>query len=158
MPRGLPDYSMTIGQIARGETYPQFEPRTNFEKYKIFLGVFPTAAPLAVGATFHYLDIETFLPCPYTHVAGFFSQFIEWFFILDGRVEFTLDLDGIIQFYMVPDPFDNIHEYEQIVWGKSSLIDPTALLPHTWDFYIKNIDSAPITGSVHTALTLWVKE
>ena len=149
---GRPDYSREISKIRRGETYPQFEPRPETEKYKIFMGIFTPAVPLAVGATFHYIDIETNLPTPYISPAGYIGDFREWFFNLDGRVGFLLDLDGLIQFYMTPDTLINIHEYEQIVWGKTSLFDPYALLPHTWDFTITNLDDHVITGSVHTAL------
>jgi len=155
---GRPDYSQAIHKIQRGETYPQFEPRPETEKYKIFLAVFTPAMPLAVGATFHFIDIETNLPTPYDSPAGYTADFREWFFNLDGRVGFLMDLDGIIQFYMAPDTLINIHEYEQIVWGKTSLFDPNAVNPHTWDFTVTNLDDHPITGSVHTALALTVKE
>lgn len=155
---GKPDYSQEITKITRGETYPQFEPRPLTEKYKIFLGIFPPAAPLLIGATFHLIDIETFLPAPYTSPAGYIADFREWFFALDGRVGFLLDIDGIIQFYMTPDSLSNIHEYEQIVWGKTSLLDPNALSPHNFDLSITNLEDFDITGSVHTALGLTVKE
>ncbi|GAI68986.1 unnamed protein product, partial [marine sediment metagenome] len=36
--------------------------------------------------------------------------------------------------------------------------DPTAVRPHTWDFTVKNLDDHEITGSVHTALVIAVKE
>ena len=160
---GKPDYSREVTKITRGETYPQFEPRAETEKYKIFIAVFIPGAPapnvpLAIGATAHYIDIETNLPTPYDSPAGYIADFREWFFNLDGRVSFTLVLDGIPMFYMIPDTLICIHEYEQVVWGKTSLFDPDALLPHTWDFAITNLDDHEITGSVHTALVLEVKE
>lgn len=154
---GSPDYSREISRIKRGETYPQFEPRAT-EKYKIFIAVFTLAVPLMIGQTFHYIDIETNLPSPYTSPAGYIADFREWFFSLNGRARFIMDLDGIMQFPMEPDTLSNVHEYEQIVWGKTSLFDPEALLPHTWDFSIANIDDHPIIGAVHTSLTLAVKE
>jgi len=154
---GRPDYAREIDKIKRGETYPQFEPRPDSEKYKIFVGVFLPTAPLAIGATFHLIDIETNLATPYDSPAGFIADFREWFFALDGKVGFLMDLDGIMQFYMVPDSLATVHEYEQIVWGKSSLFDPNALSAHTWDFSIKNLDDHVITGAVHTALALVVK-
>lgn len=155
---GRPDYSGDIHRIQRGETYPQFEARPETEKYKIFLKVFTPAEPLAIGATIHYVDIETNLPAPYTSPAGYIADFREWFFNLDGIVGFLMDLDGIIQFYMTPDTLINIHEYEQIVWGKTSLLDPDAESSHTWDFTVTNLDDHVITGSVHTALALTLKE
>ncbi len=156
---GKPDFSKEITKIKRGEIYPQFEARPETEKYKIFLGVFTPAAPLAIGATFHYIDIETNLPAdPYTSPVGYIADFREWFFNLDGRVGFLMDIDGIIQFYMTPDTLINIHEYEQIVWGKTSLFDPNAESSHTWTFTITNLDDHAITGSVHTAVALTLKE
>lgn len=155
---GRPDYSGTVHRIERGETYPQFEARPETEKYKIFLGVFTPAAPLAVGATFHLIDIETNLPCPYESPAGYCADFREWFFNVNGRLGFLMDLNGIIKFYMEPDTLINIHEYEQIVWGKSSLLDPPCVNPHTWDFTITNLDDHDICGSIHVALALTLKE
>lgn len=155
---GRPDYSAHVSKIKRGETYPQFEARPETEKYKIFLVVFPPDAPLAVGATVHLIDIETNLPSPYVSPAGYIADFREWFFALDGKAGFLMDMNGIVKFYMVPESLANIHEYEQIVWGKTSLFDPNALRTHTWDFTITNLDDHEITGSVHIALALTLKE
>ena len=155
---GRPDYSADVSRISRGETYPQFEPRAATEKYKIFIGIFTPTAPLAVGASSHLIDIETNLPSPYVSPAGYLTDFREWFFNVDGRLGFLMDLDGIMQFYMTPDTLINIHEYEQVVWGKTSLFDPNALATHTWDFTVTNLDDHAITGSVHIALALALKE
>ena len=154
-----PDYTEHIELITRGETYPQFEPRGLVEKYKIFLAVMipgapPPFAPLVVGETRNYIDIETWLETPYTHKAGLSSDFREWFFNLDGRVSFTLVLDGPPLFYMTPETLATLHEYEQLVWGKTELFDPDLSDPHTWNFSITNLEDRIVTGAVHTALVL----
>jgi hypothetical protein len=158
---GNPDYSQTIDKIKRGETYSQFEPRTNEEKYKIFvLPMLPNVpfgpfTPLQIGETRHYMDVETFLPSPYTAPAGMTSDFREWFFSCDGRVALSVFMDGITSFYMPVERYANVHQYEQIVWGKTSIMDPNALLPHIWDFTITNLEAAQVvTGTVHVSLVL----
>jgi len=158
-----PDYTEHIEVIKRGETYPQFEPRTTTEKYKIFISVFipgapPPFQPLAIGETRPYFDIETWLPSPYTHEAGLASDFREWFFNVNGRVAFTLFLDGQALFYMEPETLATVHEYEQIVWGKTQLFDPDLSRPHTWDFLITNLEDREVRGAVHTALVLHLGE
>ena len=158
---GNPDYSTNIDKIKRGETYPQFEPRTNVEKYKIFvMSMIPgipagPSAPLAIGETRHYIDVETFAPSPYTHPAGIGADFREWFFSVDGRVGFTLYMDNQPTFYMVADRYTNIHQYEQIVWGKTEMSDPNKAQAHTWDFTFTNLEAAQVvTGTVHVSLVL----
>lgn len=163
MGKGRPDYTEHVSVIKRGETYPQFEPRATIEKYKIFLAVMIPGSPppfnaLAVGETRTYIDIETLLPTPYTHPAGLSSDFREWFFNVNGRVAFTLILDGQPLFYMEPETLATVHEYEQLVWGKTQLFDPTLSLPHTWNFTLTNLEARVVTGAVHTALVLHVDE
>ena len=159
---GTADYSTNIDKIKRGETYPQLVPRTNTEKYKIFyLLLMPTGvgnnAPLAIGETRHYVDIETASATPYTHPAGISSDFREWFFSINGRVGLTAYMDGTAIFYMiVQPPCNNHHQYEQIVWGDTAMFDPNLLLPHIWDFTLTNL-TAPavtVTGTVHVSVIL----
>jgi hypothetical protein len=163
---GTPDYSTNIEKIKRGETYPMFAPRANTEKYKVFyILMLPTGigadAPLAGGATRHYRDIETALAAPYTHAAGIKSDFREWFFSVSGRVGLTVFMDGVPIFYMVvQNPCSNHHQYEQIVWGSTEMLDAALLLPHVWDFTLTNL-TAPavdVTGTVHVSLILQTPE
>lgn len=153
---GRPDYSRAIATIKRGELYPQFEPRPDTEKYKIFFLTFTPAAPLAPLATAHFLDIETLLPAPYTSPAGIVGDFREWFFSGSQDVEFVMLMDGVLPLAMVIEAGSMIHQYEQIVWGKTTMLDPTSALPHTWDFTIKNLGPGNLVGSFHTALVLAV--
>jgi len=154
---GSPDYSREIHKIKRGELYYDFAPRPDIEKYKIFYAMFVPGAELGVGETVRYLDVETDLPMPWTHEAGFISDFREWMFNLDGRVGFMCTMDDI-PFYLVPETLAMVHEYEKVVWFKTSLIDPDSLLPHTWDVTITNLDDHPITGTAHIALVVTQSE
>jgi hypothetical protein len=159
---GRPDYSMEIDQIKRGETYPEFFPRENEEKYKIFyLTMIPGYAlgsinyPLQVGETRNYLDIETNLSVPWSHGSGVGSDFREWFFSVSGAVGLTVYLDAIPIFYMyVTNPCSNHHQYEQIVWGKTTMLDPKKTSSHTWNFTLTNLAAAAITGTVHVAVVV----
>ena len=163
---GNPDYSTNVEKIKRGETYPQLVPRTNTEKYKIFyILMLPTGtgsnAPLAGGETRHYRDIETGLASPYTHAAGIASDFREWFFSVSGKVGLTAYMDDSPIFYMVvQNPCSNHHQYEQIVWGNTAMLDPNMLTTHKWDFTLTNL-TAPavdVTGTVHISLILQTPE
>lgn len=157
MSRGHPDWLLGIDYIRRGEIYPEYAPRSPLETYKIFYVIYVDGAELAVGASAHYIDVETNVAMPYTHAAGIISDFREWYWNFDGRVSILIELDGI-PFIQFPDPFASVHEYEQVVWFKSSLIDPLAEDTHTWDITITNLDSHAIKGVGHIALVLTTVE
>ena len=76
---GRPDYSASITNIKRGETYTEFQPRDN-EKVKIFIAAHGPGSELAIGATETLFDFETFIPTPYTSPIGWQADFREWFF------------------------------------------------------------------------------
>ncbi len=116
------------------------------------------AAALGPGDTAHYADIETFLPTPYTSPAGLVGDFREWFFACSQDVEFNMLMDGILPLVMSIEGGNMVHQYEQIVWGKTTLLDPTSSLTHTWDFYVTNRGPLPLVGSAHVTVVLAVPE
>lgn len=154
--RGRPDFSMDIEKIKRGETYTQFEPRSD-EKMKIFLAAYSAGHTLAVGATEALVDFETFLPAtPYTSPVGWLADFREWMFTFNGAVRLDI-VSGdfptlVLECYPMPNYFT--HTYEQIIFFDTRFWDPTAASSHDWTFQITNIDVNPTRGSVQIALIL----
>lgn len=158
---GTPDYSTNIERIKRGETYPQLTPRTDAEKYKVFILTMKTGAaypysPLAVGETRHLIDIETDLATPYTHPAGIKSDLREWLLHnMNAAVGLTTYLDEVPKTYFVSYTTCYLqHQYEQIAYLNTDNWDPQREEPHTWDFTIKNIGALPIIGTIHASLIL----
>lgn len=158
---GRPDYTTEISKIKRGETYPQLTPRTNVEKYKIFILSMQTGtpyphSPLAVGETRHLVDVETGLSTPYTHPAGVRSDLREWLLNnYNGAIGLTVYLDATPWIYFVS--FLSCyfqHQYEQIVYLDTDNWDPNRESPHTWDFALTNLGATPIIGTVHVSLIL----
>ncbi|MBA7573726.1 hypothetical protein ES708_15524 [subsurface metagenome] len=141
---GKPDYSRQIFHITRGETPRLMEPR-NEEKQKVFAIFLSAADPLLVGTPRHMIDMETFLPTPYTVPAGYTFELREWMGSCNGAISIidtaTMDGEPIIDIPIFPAPSSCVHEYEQIIAFGSHFFDPKA--EHVWvfDCVITNLEA-----------------
>ena len=152
---GRPDYSTSVTSIKRGETYTEFQPRSN-EKVKIFLAAHGPGSELAVGATEPLFDFETFIPTPYTTPVGWHADFREWFFNYNGKVRVDTNCGDfpflVLHNYIGSREF--VHSYEQIIFFNTLFWDPLALNPHTFTFTVTNDDTVPVSGCVQVAMVL----
>jgi len=155
--KGRPDYSEKVQEVAdisRGKVYPEFSPDPAKERFKVFVNSFPPGSELAIGATVPLLDIETFLPVPYTSPAGYHVRFAEWMGSFDNTTRLTITLDDYPPFIIFLPVQGDTHEYEKISFFDSRYWNPNADQTHTWNFTITNTSGALAVGSVQTALIL----
>jgi len=150
--RGLEDfYSGVIA--SRGYFYPEqkIDPRT---KWKILMRSFPPTAPLPAGTSVHLIDTETNLETPVTIPAGYWSDFLEWYFNSDTKLYLHCYLDGNYLGAFVIGADYSIHEYERVIWSSTRFTDPEAELDHVWDFVLENPTTSDAIGFVHVALRI----
>ncbi|GAI82455.1 unnamed protein product, partial [marine sediment metagenome] len=125
---------------------------------KIFAIFFSNADPLLVGATRHLIDMETFLPTPYTVPAGYTWELREWAGSVNGAIVIrdtaTMDGDPVIDIPIYPAPDHCTHEYEQIIAFGSQFYDPQAEHEWVFDCVITNLDDINIEGVGQISLYL----
>jgi len=150
---GKPDFSEKIHEIKKGKVYTEMWP-TETERWKVFLNSFPTGSELGAGENAKLLDIETFLPSPYTSPAGYLVRFGEWMGSFDQACMLVVTLDTFPPFILFMPVQGDTHEYEQIAFFDTRYWDIKAEEAHTWDFTIYNTSGSDARGSIQTALVL----
>lgn len=150
---GRPDFSEETHNINKGKIYTEFWPKED-ERWKVFLFSWPPTAKLKVGESVHLLDIETFLPTPYTTPTGWFARFAEWMGSFDKKTMLTVTMDDYPPFLLLYPVQGDTHEYERISFFDSRYFDPNVEEPHTWSFIVTNIDTEDAIGCAQTALIM----
>ncbi|GAI77458.1 unnamed protein product [marine sediment metagenome] len=103
--------------------------------------------PLAPGASLHLIDFQTGLPYPYTTPAGYIHTLIQRSIIPDQDLRIDDYLEGALGFNMVA--VGGMHIWTQDVVGMSTtMLDPTAALPHIVDNIVTNLGTASLIGSI----------
>jgi len=150
---GKPDFSAKIHEVKKGKIYTEFWP-AEAERWKVFLNSFPTDSELEAGKNAKLLDIETFLPSPYTTPAGYLVRFAEWMGSFDQACMLVVTLDTFPPFILFMPVQGDTHEYEQIAFFDTRYWDAKAEDPHTWDFTVYNTSGSDATGCIQIALVL----
>ena len=155
---GKPDYSreISMGQVRPGLTLRY---RQNLKRFGVsfspIASIYPwIKAPLAAGATSHFVDWETGLDMPYTCLQGYITEVV-WLTRSTSqdsviRAYFSTPALGIPLQYagnlgIVVSGFP--HGISDVVPVSTAAFDPTAQYVHETDMVIENLGGANMEGS-----------